>query len=201
MLAMKVGRSRLKKLTDEMLRAISHPLRLDIQCILFNRVASPNEIAKELGEQIGTITHHIDVLKDEGIIKLVDSKQRRGATEHFYRAVSPATHDDRAWAKLSKSARKALTTVTLRGVIGEAVRAVTHDTFDARDDRHLSWTPMELDEQGWQELRQQMGICFEELERIKAEAKERLGAEKGKRFVAALMGYETPPGLGLTDHH
>lgn len=192
---------KLKELTDQVLYAISHPVRIEIQCILFNRTASPNEIAKELGEGLGKISHHVEVLTKEGTIRLVDTKQRRGAVEHFYRAVLPPTHSDAAWAKLPKATRVSITAVTLRGLIGETVRAVVHDTFDARKDRHLSRIPMLLDDEGWQKLVGSQTRWLEEAEEIKAEAAERLGAsgEDGRRFFVGIVGIETPAGLGMTD--
>jgi DNA-binding transcriptional ArsR family regulator len=194
------AKAKVKGLAERVLRASTHPLRLDIQCILFNRVSSPNRIAKELGEDVSTICHHIDVLEGDGVIELVRTEPRRGAVEHFYKAIVPARHSDSAWARLSKPARRSITTVTLRGVIGEAMRAVTHDTFDARKDRHLSWLPLQLDEQGWEELRDKMAAWLGEVERIKRDAAERLddSEEAGSRFFASLMAFETPPGLGLT---
>ncbi len=193
---------KLKELTDQVLHAISHPVRIEIQCILFNRTASPNEIAKELGEDLGKISHHVEVLKDEGIIRMVDTKQRRGAVEHFYRAVLPPTHSDAAWAKLPKSTRASITAVTLRGLIGETVRAMVHGTFDARKNRHLSRIPMMLDEEGWQKLVGSQAQWLEEAEQIKAEAAGRLAAsgEEGRRFFAGIVGIETPAGVGMADH-
>ena len=193
-------KDKLKELAEEVLRASSHPLRLDIQCILFNRVASPNEVARELGEDVKRLAYHFEVLEDDGVIELVKTEPRRGAVEHFYKAVAPPRHSDAAWSKLSRATRKSITTVTLRGIFGEAIRAVIRDKFDARKDRHLSWLPMHLDEQGWEELRDHLADWLAELERIKAEAAERLdGADtEGSRFFAGLMAYETPPGLGLT---
>jgi DNA-binding transcriptional ArsR family regulator len=191
-----------KELTKQVLRASSHPLRLDIQCILFNRVASPVEIAQELDEDISTVSYHVEVLESDGVIELVKTEPRRGAVEHFYKAVTSPTHTNAAWAKLSRPTRRSITAVTLRGMIGEAFRAVLKDTFDARTDRHLSWIPMELDEEGWAELRERMAAWLEETEQIKADAAKRLAetGDRGSRFFSGIMGFETPPGLGLTNH-
>ena len=181
------------------IRAISHPIRIEIQRILFNRVASPNEIAKELGENLSNVSYHVNDLKKDGCIEQVGTKPRRGAIEHFYRASVPPLHDDASWAKLPKRTRSEISGITFLGIVGEGVRALNKDSFDARKDRHLSRVPMELDKAGWEELIESQAKWLEELERIKADAAGRLQGKSGKRVLAAIMGFETPPGPGLAD--
>jgi DNA-binding transcriptional ArsR family regulator len=181
----------------KVIRAISHPLRIEIQRILYNRVASPNEIAKELGENLSNVSYHVSDLKNDECIEQVETKPRRGAIEHFYRAVVPPLHDDPSWAKLPKATRTEISGITFMGIVGEGVRALNEDTFDARKDRHLSRVPMELDQAGWEELIESEAAWLAELERIKAEAAQRLEGKSGKRVLAALMGFETPPGPGM----
>lgn len=196
---MATRKTRTKGLGDQVLRAISHPIRIEVLRILFNRVASPNELSRELGESLSNVSYHFKDLRREGCIELVDTQPRRGAVEHFYKAKFPPMHDDESWAKLSKSTRSEITGVTLRGVFGEAVRALNAGTFDERDDRHLSWLPLELDERGWKELLEHQEQWLGEVERIKAEAADRLDSsgEEGHPMVAAMMGFETPPGPGF----
>jgi DNA-binding transcriptional ArsR family regulator len=188
-------KTRTKGIGDRVLKAISHPIRIEILRILSNRVASPNEIAKELGESLSNVSYHFKDLREEGCIELVDTQPRRGAVEHYYRGKTPALHDAKSWAKLPKSTRDELTEITLRGMMGEAVRALNLGTFNGRKDRHLSWTAIELDEQGWSELIERQAEWLEEIERISAEAGERLAeGGSGHRVVAAMMGFEVPAG-------
>ena len=69
---------------------MGHPVRNDALSILNERVASPNEISKELGQSVGHVSYHIKVLKECECIELVDTAPRRGAMEHYYRATSRA---------------------------------------------------------------------------------------------------------------
>ena len=48
--------------------------------------SSPNRLAHELDVPLATVAHHVIVLRDLGAIELTTTEQRRGATEHFYRA-------------------------------------------------------------------------------------------------------------------
>ncbi|MGB7587084.1 MAG: helix-turn-helix domain-containing protein [Solirubrobacterales bacterium] len=73
-----------------LIKALAHEMRVEIFGILNERVASPNELAKELGEGLSQVSYHVKVLKDYGCIKLVKTEPRRGAVEHYYRATAGA---------------------------------------------------------------------------------------------------------------
>lgn len=182
-----------------MLRAISHPLRAEVLRLLHNRVASPKELAQELGETISNVSYHVKYLLAEDCVEMLDTAARRGAVEHFYRAKACPVRDPETWAELPQPAREQISELEIRNLLGEALRALNAGTFDANEDRRLDWMPMELDERGWQELVERQSEWLEELERIEAEAAERL-AEKsgpGRRAIAATMAFETPLGVGF----
>jgi DNA-binding transcriptional ArsR family regulator len=183
------------------LRAISHPLRIAVQCILYNRMASSKEMADELGEDVRNVSYHVRDLKENGSIELVTEEKRRGATEHFYRAVIAPFHDEASWAKLPRSTREAISGVTFQGLVAEATCALDEGTFDARTDRHLSRVCMQTDERGCREALECQNALLERMERIKAESAERLKAkeERGMTFLSGIIGVELPPGRGLTD--
>lgn len=188
-----------KTVAYRLVEAVAHPVRLEVLRIFSYRTASPSEVSKELDRTLGSISYHVKVLRDFGCIESVKSQPVRGATEHFYRAVLPPQFEDKEWAKLSPAAREEISCMVFRAILGEVLRAFNHGTFDARENRHMSWVPMELDEQGWRELvAKQLELLTEEM-RIRAESAERLRAsgESGTRVVAVMMGFETPPGFGF----
>ena len=63
-----------------------HPLREAILARLGEQVYSPNELAVELDGAAGERQHHVTVLRELGLVELVDTAPRRGAVEHYYRA-------------------------------------------------------------------------------------------------------------------
>src|SRR5215211_3459933 len=69
-------------------RALSHPLRLKLLAALNEGVASPNQLANRLGEPLANVSYHVRILLDLDCIELVETAQRRGAIEHFYRALA-----------------------------------------------------------------------------------------------------------------
>jgi len=46
---------------------------------------SPNELSFELQVYLAKLDYHVDQLHQAGLIELVRTEPRRGATEHFYR--------------------------------------------------------------------------------------------------------------------
>ena len=67
-------------------QACSHPLRVEILELLAGSSRSPLSVSKELGANLGQVSYHFSVLRKLGAIELVETKPRRGATEHFYTA-------------------------------------------------------------------------------------------------------------------
>lgn len=81
-----------KASSDERLsKALSHPLRARALPIFGEGAVSPNQVAKRLNVDVSHLAYHIRVLRKLGLIELVRTKQRRGALEHFYRAIDSPT--------------------------------------------------------------------------------------------------------------
>lgn len=90
-----------------MVRAIAHPLRLEILRALGER-ASPTELSRKLGEPLGTVSYHVRVLADLGLLRLVEQAPRRGAIEHYYE-VAPGVVADMLRPSLDEKGREDLT--------------------------------------------------------------------------------------------
>lgn len=73
---------------QELVRALSHPIRLEILQALQGRVASPAELSREIDRRPGVVSYHATTLLRCGCLELVRSKGRRGAIENFF-AVAP----------------------------------------------------------------------------------------------------------------
>ena len=133
-------------------QAVAHPLRIEALSILTERAASPKELAAELGLPVGNVSYHVRELERIGMIELVDEKQRRGAIEHFYRAVHYPMLDGPEWEKLGPAKRQEMSVWIVQLMLTDAIKALDGGTFDARGNRHLSRTDMLVDEEGWEEL-------------------------------------------------
>ena len=151
---------------ERLAKALSHPMRARILAILNEQVASPNEIAEMIDERLPNVAYHVRALADLDCIELVRTAQRRGAIEHYYRALKRPFFSDRDWKRLPPSARQAISDGALQMVWDDVSTAIRDGTFERRVDRHLSRSPMELDQQGWAELNQALGRLVEEAARI-----------------------------------
>jgi DNA-binding transcriptional ArsR family regulator len=106
--------------TTRMAKAMAHPLRGKILMHLnVHGTASPADLSRVLAEPIGNVSYHVRMLLDLDCVELVDTRQRRGAVEHFYRATRRAILDDAAWAELPPTARKGLAVEIFRRAFGD----------------------------------------------------------------------------------
>jgi hypothetical protein len=174
-------------------KALSHPLRAHVLTILNERVASPNQIAGELDEPLGNVSYHVKTLAEMGCIELVRTEPRRGAIEHFYRAVVRPFFSDQDWKRLPPSARQGISDATLQLIWEDTSDALSAGTFDRRTDRHLSRSPLVLDEQGWEQVNDLLLEMMNRVMEIEAESAKRRAAdgEAGMNTKMVLMHFES----------
>jgi DNA-binding transcriptional ArsR family regulator len=153
-------------------KALAHPLRIRILAMLQERPASPVQIAHRVELPLGRVAHHVRVLRDLGMIQLEATYQRRGATEHVYRAAEIPRFSDGAWGSLGATGRERLLAALL-GQIGDYVGgAATAGGFE-RPDANVSRVPLQLDERGWTELADAGKRWLAEADEIQADANAR----------------------------
>lgn len=168
-------------------KALRHPLRVEILAILDNRVACPAEMALELNQPLGKVAYHVKQLVRFNCAELVDTRAVRGAKAHFYRAVRRPYFHDEDWQRMPLTAKQAISTSIINMIGRDAAKSLDAGAFDRRDDRHLSRTPLVLDDQAWKELG---SILDEVLDRgfvLQAEAAERLARSKEEGVSARLI--------------
>lgn len=139
------------ELDEALLRAISHPLRHRLLGMLDGRVASPNQLARELGLPLGRVSYHIRLLSDLGAIELVRTEPRRGALEHFYRAVTTVWFSEGDWTKLPRSARRGILGQNLQQIFTDVTAAADGGGFDHSASLVLR-APLQLDDAGMDEV-------------------------------------------------
>jgi DNA-binding transcriptional ArsR family regulator len=177
---------------QRLVKALAHPLRVEILTILNERMASPNELSKELEEGLSQVSYHVKVLKDFECIEMVKTEPRRGAVEHYYRATSRAFLTDQDWQSLPDSVKPGVSASSIQMILEDVFGAMAGGTFDLRDDRHLSWTPGVVDEQGWEESVDLVAETLDRVIKIHAGSAKRLArsGEEGIPATAVLMNFE-----------
>jgi DNA-binding transcriptional ArsR family regulator len=175
-------------------KALAHPLRVQLLAALNEGVASPNELAKKLNEPLTNVSYHVRMLHDLGCIELVETHPRRGALEHYYRAVVRPFFGERDWKRLPKNARGSISDAVLQLVWEDAAEAIKGGIFDERADRHLSRSVLSLDDQGWDAIHDLLADTLDSAMQIQAESASRASKNGGETFNVNLvmMTHPTP---------
>src|SRR3954453_20755263 len=163
----------MKPFTDindpRVVKALAHPLRVEILGILEQRRASPSELAIELGAPLGNVSYHVKTLLGLRLIRLVKKTPRRGAVEHTYEADTRSQISDDAWGKVPGLVKQALVSAKLEQVGPRVAQVAAEGGFD-RADAHLTRTPLTLDEQGWRDAAELLLSVLEQIDRIQADS-------------------------------
>jgi DNA-binding transcriptional ArsR family regulator len=181
-------------LDESLIKALAHPLRWRIvETVVERGEASPIELARLLDEPLATVSHHTRVLRDHGCIALTRTEPRRGAVEHYYRAILPAFFDDEQWRQVPVILRRGIAGQLFRRIFQEAAAAGGAGAFDAPD-AHLDRMVVELDDAGREEL---SALLIDVLKRAQA-IQQRSDARRGEDGDArtseiALMHFELAP--------
>jgi DNA-binding transcriptional ArsR family regulator len=175
-------------------KALAHPLRVQLLAALNEGVASPNELAKRLDEPLTNVSYHVRMLHDLDCIELVETEPRRGALEHYYRAIVRPFFGERDWKRLPKNARGSISDAVLQLVWDDAAEAIKSGLYDERADRHLSRSVLVVDEQGWDDLNDILAETLDRAMQIQADSASRASKSDGETFSVNLvmMSHPTP---------
>ena len=72
----------------QQLRALAHPLRIRLLEAFAQGRRTTMQVAEQLGEPPTRLYHHVNALERARVLKLVDRRQVRGATEKYYELAS-----------------------------------------------------------------------------------------------------------------
>jgi hypothetical protein len=181
----------------EMAYVLSHPMRFAILNDMNTptRHLSPSEYSEEIGEALGNVSYHFRILHRAGCIEIVDTFQRRGATEHVYRPVKRAMAWNAEWEKLGSFVRQNVASSALGNAVKQTGAAIDEGTFDKRDDSHLSHDTLWTDEEGWEEIHTLFRGHLEELLEVSKRIQHRLDADVDlPRFLVTyfMSTFESP---------
>jgi DNA-binding transcriptional ArsR family regulator len=153
-------------------KALAHPLRARILQRLGERVASPGDLAVELGAPLGVVSYHVRMLRDYDCVELVRTEPVRGALQHFYKATARPSLDEAQWRRLPTTLRGELIGETIQGLVDDLAAAADAGRLEDRD-VVLKRTPLELDERGYRKLNKLMAKTLDQALAIAAESAER----------------------------
>jgi DNA-binding transcriptional ArsR family regulator len=114
----------------DQVRVMAHPLRLRMLGLFGEKPRTTKQVAESLGEKPTRLYHHVDAMVRVGLIELVSTKQNRGATEKYYRAVARRFEVGRhVFESEGEAAAESGTQAMLRTVI-DAARSEAYEYFD-----------------------------------------------------------------------
>ena len=70
--------------TPAQLRAIADPLRSSVLDLVLERAATVTELAAAVGRPKSTVAHHVNVLLEAGILRVVRTRRVRAIDERYY---------------------------------------------------------------------------------------------------------------------
>lgn len=161
-------------------------------------ISAPSFHAEFGGDTVDGIRRRLKKLAEIGWLRETGKKtggRRRGATEVFYRATGPAIlEDDGPWAKVSDPLKGTRGWTTFARLSKRVKEAMVAGTFDAREDRYLTWSILSLDQQGWEKVVASVDVllAFVLKEQERAKARMKKSGEKPILVTVALGAFESP---------
>lgn len=174
---------------------VSHPTRRRCWSALYGRIASPKELADEFGYTTQHVDYHLKYLARLGVVRIVDTRPVRGATEHFYAITQPYNLRQEEVADIGPEASEANLTFIFQLELADAAAGLESGKMVERTDHHVSRRPLELDEEGWAAFFEEFEEFGERLDELQAEATARAERDPDARPIqgmAHLNFFEMP---------
>jgi DNA-binding transcriptional ArsR family regulator len=183
---------------EVLVKALNHPVRVKALTILTERTASPKEIAAEIDAPLSNVSYHVRVLDELGLVEIREEESVRGSVAHFYSAVERPLIHNPDWEKLSPRVRSAFSSYVIETLMSDAASSLEAGIFDRRDDRHLTRTPLVLDERGWRKVTAIQLKALDGILKEQSAATSRLNSsgKEGIHVVAGLLCFEAVPAIG-----
>jgi hypothetical protein len=139
------------------------------------------------------VRHRFERLKKLAWLAVVDKVKRRGAQEYIYRATKPAILDNGPWAAVPDALRETEAWATFEHMSDLVKEAIVAGSFDARDDRHLSWSFLSLDLEGWGNVVADLEALQILILEAEGQAKRRIeSGAKPLTTIVALAAFDSP---------
>lgn len=170
-------------------KALAHPLRARILARLGERVASPGDLAIELDAPLGVVSYHVRMLRDYNCVELVRTEPRRGALQHFYRAIARPTFNG-SLQQLPAALRGELAGETIESVVSDMGASAAAGAL-VGPAVVVTRTSLELDARAQAKINKLLARTVDQVEAIAAESRERV--ENGAEPIPTLLAIQHFP--------
>ncbi len=170
---------------EELVRALNHPLRVEILEALGQEEGSPKSLEGILGEKVYKISYHAKVLYKCGCVELTRTEQKRGAVEHFYRALPESYIGHQLWRNVPRALKGSVIVVSLKNFVDKLFAALKAGVAD-QDGTSLSAMTLSLDATGRAEAEEVTQGTLTKLKEVDRRSRER--AAKTGSALTPFMG-------------
>jgi hypothetical protein len=180
-------------------KVFADPLRVKIVTECQMRALSPAGFFEEYGGvSLDMVSRAFDVLVQYDWIGPVEGQPEEAPPDpprQLYAAVDALLLDEAAMAEIPEPMRALLSLGLFETLVDRVREASQAGTLDVRPDRHISWTPLTLDQLGWERVISKVDALFYSLAQEQQDAEARLAesAEAPIPMTVALLGFESPP--------
>jgi hypothetical protein len=157
---------------------------------------SPRSFRSEFGgPSLAEIAQDFEVLEQFGWLAEVPAKPGESLEklDRLYTTTEPPILDS-DWSAISDSAKALVTWRIVETLSGRVKEAMAAGTIIERPDSHVTWTPLSLDQQGWDRVIARVDALFYFLFEEQEAASARM-AESGEEMIpttVALLAFESP---------
>lgn len=188
---------RLPRLPERLAKVFSHPLRAQLLALLNEQPGSPLDLKERLAEKgdeqsLNLIAYHVRVLHRYGATELVDTEKVRGATKHIYAANRKMLIDGDDWLELPDEAQIGICANAIGEAVERAQAALEQGTM-AKDDPVIVNLRLDLDDEAWAQIREQVTIAWDQVEQVQSDVVDR-APDPASRFpvTVSLLAYKSP---------
>lgn len=180
---------------QQMVRALGHPLRVEILRQLEAGPSGPKRLSDRIGEPLGNVSYHMKVLYRCGCVELIETIPSRGAVEHIYKLKPQGAIGSGAWREVPPALRTHYAGSSLAAFTSRAVEALDAGTAESREGSGVTWLSLNVDEEGWKELRQMLGRVEKRFRAVADKSAERMeSAEDALPVIVAVAAFEVAGG-------
>ncbi len=185
----------MSEVDQQKVRALAHPLRVEILQRLEEGPSGPKRLSDRIGEKLGNVSYHMRVLLECDCIELVETIPQRGAVEHIYKLKGQGAIGTETWKEVPPSLRTHYAGTALAGFTNRAVEALEAGTVESREGSGVTWLSLNVDEQGWKELRRVLGNVEMRFRVVADESEDRMVSPRdGFPVIVAVAAFEIATG-------
>ena len=180
---------------QQMVRALGHPLRVEMLRLLEEGPSGPKRLSDRIGEPLSNLSYHMKVLFECECIELIETIPSRGAVEHIYKLKPRGSIGSATWREVPPALRAHYAGSALASFTDRAIEALDAGTVESREGSGVTWLPLNVDEQGWKELRRVLGNVEKRFRTVADKSAERMeNPRNGFPVIVAVAAFESAKG-------